>query len=881
ISCSIGLRDARNKMKYSIKLIMILGDNFVHCSRCVRIKMKKNCHNPDTGSEDDFLSTEHLQKESKFTNDKYNHINQNESGSDTSSEVDQSSKYTDDVTVVPNQLAALKELYYNAELSDDSERADEEVRSYMSGGDKDDRDEDVSSVVSGSWSRMRAFRNIQQHFNKFAQLQKGNVDGSSPMKVKDSKESSYQRSVATANLQSYNDSNCIRAVETLVSTRHGHPKITSISLKYEGDQNENIITSKSNRFSEYITSNSSRNHMLQPSSKSELHITEPILSPTNTGTYRVSKTNISDLKELANISPVESVFTQKTKESSPNRKHSVIEDRQYENIKPRSPERKTNTYSKNQAELISPNRKTYLPEYENTSSLFSKENNLQCPTKFVVKPEVITSETSGKLVSARTNTYIKDQDKRQFTSSFSSEECKVSLSSLDTQRKSSDHIVYKRDVSPDTKKRTFRLRDDRKSLSPKHMHNKNEKNSENNTSVVLDHKERAKISSKSKDEEASESHIYENILPSLKCHKGDRVETESTILEELTRAADQILQAVNGYTDEESYRASSDDDDDDEHDERWRGGSRRKGKRYQVRKISGNLGTITEAPSLKKQSDANSGNKDSHLNKSNDHNKRNQRLLKTRLGPTSSTSSIESFTKEVSRASINHTNERLNHAQEHKKSKSSTVNGVVKSNARSARLLQRASSRELLLQTYGSSSEDGGSVRKPPVPRRTRGHNNSINKTDSVTSNIKKTSLSSESQQSPIIKARQRKRETSNTKPKERISGSTSKTAPLVRKTSAGDSGNKSRTSRSREEEKHWRGSNHPTRRENIDLRHRTQGGGIAAMEASGHDKTERISVSERRIPGVTKSPASCVVTKKKPALASSHNGSLQTKATK
>jgi hypothetical protein len=82
----------------------------------------------------------------------------------------------EEIPVVPNQLAALKELYYSAELSDDSERADEEVRSYMSGGgDEDDRDqdEDSSSVVSGSWSRVRAFRNIQHHFHKFSTSHKG------------------------------------------------------------------------------------------------------------------------------------------------------------------------------------------------------------------------------------------------------------------------------------------------------------------------------------------------------------------------------------------------------------------------------------------------------------------------------------------------------------------------------------------------------------------------------------------------------------------------------------------------------------------------------------------------------------------------------------
>lgn len=74
-------------------------------------------------------------------------------------------------TAIPDQLAALRKLYDEAaEHSDDSEKADEEVRSYMSAGGDDsdvvrDTEDDVSSVVSGSWSKMRAFRNIKQHLH--------------------------------------------------------------------------------------------------------------------------------------------------------------------------------------------------------------------------------------------------------------------------------------------------------------------------------------------------------------------------------------------------------------------------------------------------------------------------------------------------------------------------------------------------------------------------------------------------------------------------------------------------------------------------------------------------------------------------------------------
>lgn len=78
-------------------------------------------------------------------------------------------------SAVPDQLEALKQLYAEAaEHSDDSQRADEEVRSYMSaaGEESDYRstEDEVSSVVSGSWSKMRAFKTVQRHINNTAIL---------------------------------------------------------------------------------------------------------------------------------------------------------------------------------------------------------------------------------------------------------------------------------------------------------------------------------------------------------------------------------------------------------------------------------------------------------------------------------------------------------------------------------------------------------------------------------------------------------------------------------------------------------------------------------------------------------------------------------------
>lgn len=67
---------------------------------------------------------------------------------------------------IPQQLEALRKLY--EDWQSDSE-ADKEVQSLMNKTDEESAkefDDDNSSVVSGSWSKMRAFRNMQQQRNK-------------------------------------------------------------------------------------------------------------------------------------------------------------------------------------------------------------------------------------------------------------------------------------------------------------------------------------------------------------------------------------------------------------------------------------------------------------------------------------------------------------------------------------------------------------------------------------------------------------------------------------------------------------------------------------------------------------------------------------------
>jgi hypothetical protein len=98
----------------------------------------------------------------------------------------------------------------------------------------------------------------------------------------------------------------------------------------------------------------------------------------------------------------------------------------------------------------------------------------------------------------------------------------------------------------------------------------------------------------------------------------------------------------------------------------------------------------------------------------------------------------------------------------------------IKSGSRAARLFQRANSREHLLQTYTSSSEEvdsgvkGDNNRKLLVPRCTRSHNSSNNKNDTNKSSSKKSTASPDWQPNLSAKMQARKRDPDSKKPKER-----------------------------------------------------------------------------------------------------------------
>lgn len=273
-----------------------------------------------------------------------------------------------------------------------------------------------------------------------------------------------------------------------------------------------------------------------------------------------------------------------------------------------------------------------------------------------------------------------------------------------------------------------------------HM-NKIKTNNLNETTKHIISKPRKQSPERQKTNTISEDPIYENLLPSKSSSYAAR-EFDSTILEELTRAADQILQAVNGFTDEDSThtnRLSGDDYD----------------------QIAFNnkepLSTISESKSWKR---------DKEISSKQTTKTKQQSETKSKLRYTSSTSSIDdvlmtkgrrkSATPPLRRA-VPATKvappERLKKKVVSPSVVAATSADAVVSTVKAttkARRLQRASSREALLQSHGSSSEDltvhnEVPVRKPRQIKKTKSLQLTvtnglmeINKKTNTTSNSRK-----------------------------------------------------------------------------------------------------------------------------------------------
>lgn len=188
-----------------------------------------------------------------------------------------------------------------------------------------------------------------------------------------------------------------------------------------------------------------------------------------------------------------------------------------------------------------------------------------------------------------------------------------------------------------------------------------------------------KLKPRRKSPDPAESPIYENLK-----RKYSR-DFDSSILDELTKAADQILQAVNDYEKEETFTRNLTDDDSE----------------AQTKKP---LETITETKSWKPEGH---GLRTAPQN------------TKARLRHTSSTSSVDSVTSPRSSQQ-----KATKAAQERQLKKVEKTENAARVNVK-ARRLQRASSREALLQSHGSSSEDLPTkvevpVRKPRMVKKTK-----------------------------------------------------------------------------------------------------------------------------------------------------------------
>lgn len=195
----------------------------------------------------------------------------------------------------------------------------------------------------------------------------------------------------------------------------------------------------------------------------------------------------------------------------------------------------------------------------------------------------------------------------------------------------------------------------------------------------LEQKEKKQI--KDESSKRTESPIYANI-EEIHSKSPVKREFDASILEELTKAADQILQAVNGYTDDEDTKKKN-----------WRNEP---------------LDTISETKSWKQQKVVQT--KTSAARTANS---------KSKLKHTSSTSSVESVTRECRKNGSNQRRSSAGKEEVVKKKVLGNEGNVTSKALTKARRLQRASSREALLQSHGSSSEDlpANVVAPPRKPR--------------------------------------------------------------------------------------------------------------------------------------------------------------------
>ncbi|XP_054265457.1 uncharacterized protein LOC128988211 isoform X2 [Macrosteles quadrilineatus] len=551
-----------------------------------------------------------------------------------------------------NQLDLLREIVDSGELSEDSLKADEEVRAYMS----TDNDEDIhNSEWSGSWSRRRT---LKQNFRDAAKIDLGpRISpslGSRPNHRQGTEDafisSSETPQVTSISLRQPNVSTTtVRPAAIYKASEVKHPVASFISRSILNTEPTGICSKvelsssgertwsftkvstnsvKSHSESDYLDSNRSNSGEKEVSSLFARDLTN---SPSRLSRYSQSPSKESLFMERSAERNVLYNENNRQMSSSPTSGMSV-KNTSLSNMKVDYNNKKSDKANITLRNVLSASHKS---NGQNSSSILAK-------------PKVEDKNENKKNDLKKVNGDIKARERKLSTSS----------SGRDGWLNTPKEAPVRRKLEP-----SFRKPEIKKENKP--------------------FEKPMKLSSSKGNLKRTESPIYQNReIYAERRDSNDNTETESAILEELTKAADQILLAVNGYTDDDSFRASSDDE--------------YRKKREKV--ASQPLCTISELPT-KKTNRHNVGVIKS--TRSTDLRREYRSSSKTRIGKTSSNSSMESGDVKP------------------------LLSTEDRNKRRAARLLQRASSRELLFTTASSSEDigsgsDTGSLRAKRVYRRPR-----------------------------------------------------------------------------------------------------------------------------------------------------------------
>lgn len=512
-------------------------------------------------------------------------------------------------------------------------------------------------------------------------------------------------------------SNKVKSVETLVSTRSGHPKITSISLRYADDGNNE--SGKSSDTLQSVSRNEIGKCSIFKAHSETIQNTNVFKSESNankiTG-YSPADNVLINSKMSKSPSRLDISETDVKFKSSLNQLNSSQNEAIYEEIKMNDDV----VPQKLPSQVLITNRKTHSPSSDSVfvertvkqQSIFNQVNSrnrsmspVPFPTRPVMNlPDYANTRQINMMQKHAAPTRITAGDSTVWSSvTVNKTKKKEVVKKDDIKKKSPDDNLIQKDAAiklprKDRRPSTNSSGRDGWLNTPKENNAKQRvNNSQTRRQTNIDSRKDKKIvssnstykienSAKTSIRHGAESPIYQNREVYSKTQKDkdpfESLETESAILEELTRAADQILLAVNGYTDEESIRASSDDEF--------------KRKHTKEKPPSKPLSTISEMPVKRKTIST-------ALKKEN--------LSKTSGSPVHSSVGASSRTKLC------------------KTSSNSSIEGTVeaksllteeRSKRRAARLLQRASSRELLLQNTGASSSEDVASGTENTPQRNK-----------------------------------------------------------------------------------------------------------------------------------------------------------------